>query len=35
MQFSQLDNYLALMHSCWQEDPAERPRFEAISKTLW
>lgn len=34
-QFSQLDGYLALMHSCWQEDPAARPRFDSISRTLW
>ena len=28
------DAYVALMESCWREDPAARPTFEAIVQEL-
>ena len=28
------DQYVALIESCWQQDPAQRPSFEAIVRDL-
>ncbi len=28
------DDYVALLRSCWQDDPAARPTFEVIVKML-